>query len=190
MSIHNKIIFTIVSISCILVTGCAASNAPDNWLPDTQDVPQNIYGGWITLITEPDSLNPNEEWMQYSGEFISYDESNIYLLYDSLYQIPKSKIRNCTLELDQKNATAYGVWVFLGTISTISNGYYSAITAPLWLVAGIPSAVGESVRDRYEEEPPTQEYWDSINMFARFPQGVSDLDLTTIKPVFIFNESE
>jgi len=188
MSIHNKIIFSILSISYILVTGCAASYAPDDWLPDTDDVPQNIYGGWITVITEPDSLSPEEKWMQYSGEFISYDESNIYLLYDSLYQIPKSKIRNSTLELDQKNATAYGVWVFLGTVSTISNGYYSAITAPLWLAAGIPSAVGESARDRHEEDEPTQEYWDSINMFARFPQGISDIDLSSIKSVFIFQE--
>jgi len=190
MSIHDKIIFTIVSIFYLLFTGCAASYAPDNWLPDTQDVPQNIYGGWITVITEPDSLNPDEQWIQYSGEFISYDESNIYLLYDSLYQIPKSKIRISTLELDQKNATTYGVWVFLGTVSTISHGYYSAITAPLWLLAGIPTTVGESVRDTYEENEPTEEYWQSINKFARFPQGVSDIDLTTIKPVFIFNESE
>jgi len=186
MSIHNKIIFTIVSISYFLFTGCAASYAPDNWLPDTQDIPQNIYGGWITVITEPDTSNPDEQWMQYSGEFISYDESNIYLLYDSLYQIPKHKISSSLLEIDAKNATAYGVWVFLGTVSTLSHGYYASITAPLWLLFGIPSAVGESVRDRYEEEPPTQEYWDSINKFARFPQSVSDIDLTTIKPVFVF----
>jgi hypothetical protein len=190
MSIHNKIILTIVSISYLLFTGCAASYAPDNWLPDTDDVPQNIYGGWITLITEPDSLSPEEKWMQYSGEFISYDEKNIYLLYDSLYQIPKRIISSSTLELDAKNSSAYGMWVFLGSVSTISHGYYAAITLPSWLIFGIPSAVGESVRDRYEEEPPTQEYWDSIYKFARFPQGVSDIDLTTIKPVFNFNESE
>lgn len=188
MSIHNKIIHALLLISYLLLTGCAASYAPDNWLPDTQDVPQNIYGGWITLVTEPDTSNPEEKWMQYSGEFISSDESNIYLLYDSLYQIPKHIISSSLLELDEKNATTYGFWVFLGTISTISNGYYSAITAPLWLAAGIPSAVGESVRDRYEEEPPTQEYWDSINKFARFPQGISDIDLSSIKPVFNFQE--
>ena len=188
MSIHNKSLYVIILISLGLFAGCASTYAPDNWLPDTPDVPQNVYGGWITLITEPDSLNPEEKWMQYSGEFISLDESNIYLLYDSLYQIPKSKITNSTLEIDEKNATTYGLWVFGGVISTLSHGYYSAITAPLWLLFGIPSAVGESVRDRYEEDEPTQEYWDSINKFARFPQGISAIDLSSIKPVFEFQE--
>jgi hypothetical protein len=190
MYTHKKILYSLLLISCVLLIGCAASYAPDNYLPDTEDVPQEVYGGWLTLITKPDSLNIGEKWMQYSGEFISSDESNIYLLYDSLYQIPKSKITNSTLELDEKSATAYGIWVFLGTIATISNGYYSVITAPLWLLAGIPVSVGESVRDRYEMEEPTQEYWDSIKIFARFPQGVTDIDLSSIKPIFKPNKLE
>lgn len=185
MSIHNKIIYGLTLISCLLLAGCAASYAPDNWLPDTQDVPQNIYGGWITVITEPDSSNREEQWMQYSGEFISYDESNIYLLYDSLYQIPKENINNSTLELDAKSSTGYGMWVLLGSVSTISHGLYAGITLPLWLIFGIPSAVGESARDRYETDEPREEYWDNIKMFARFPQGVSDIDLSKIKPYFV-----
>ena len=188
MSIHNKIIFTVLSISYLLFTSCATSYAPDNWLPETDDVQQEIFGGWITLVTKPDSLKPNEKWIQYSGEFISLDEENVYLLYDSIYVIPKKKIYSSTLELDQKNSTAYGLWTVGGIAGTVTNGLFLVITAPLWLVAGIPATVGESVRDRYEEDEPTQEYWDSINKFARFPQGISDIDLTTIKPVFIFQE--
>lgn len=187
MSSHKKIICLLI-IS--FITGCATTYAPDSWLPDTDDVPQNPYGGWITLITEPDTINPAEKWMQFSGEFISLDDNNVYLLYDSLYQVPKRKITNSTLELDAKSSTAYGLWVFGGSISTISHGYYAAITLPLWLIFGIPSAVGESVRDRYELDYPDQQYWDSVKVFARFPQGISDIDLTTIKPVFNLNESE
>jgi hypothetical protein len=184
MYIHKNTLCAIILISAILFNGCATTYAPDNWLPDTPDVTQNVYGGWITVITEPDSLYPNEKWMQYGGELISLDDNDIYLLYDSLYQIPKKKIRNSTLELDEKNATVYGVWTFLGTLSTISNGKFLIITAPLWLLIGIPATVGESVRDRYEMEEPTQEYWDSINKFARFPQGTANIDLYSIKTVF------
>lgn len=188
MSIHNKILYTLLSISFIFFTGCATSYAPDNWLPDTQDVPQNVYGGWITVITEPDSLNSNEKWMQYSGEFIASDDSVIYLLYDSLYQIPKNNIRNSTLELDEKSSTAYGFWLLGGSVSTLSNGYYAGITLPLWLLAGIPTVVGESVRDRYEMEEPTEEYWESIQKFARFPQGIANIDLTQVKPMKLSEE--
>jgi hypothetical protein len=188
MYIHKKIFYSLLLILCTLLIGCAASYAPDNWLPETADVPQNVFGGWITVITAPDILNPDEKWMEYSGEFIASEDSVIIILYDSLYQIPKSKIVNSILELDQKNTTAYGLWVLGGSVLTISNGYYMGITLPLWLFAGIPTVVGESARDRYEMDEPTQEYWDSIKVFARFPQGVSNIDLASIKPIINYQE--
>jgi hypothetical protein len=179
-----KIIYgCLLLFSFTILIGCAATFAPDDWLPETDEVPENVYGGWITLITEPDSLNTEEHWMQYSGEFISLDDENIYLLFDSVYQVPKRKIRNSILELDGKNTTGYGLWVFVGTIATISNGYYLMITAPLWLFFGIPAVVGESSRDKYETEEPSEEYWESIRKFARFPQGVDDIELNDIKPI-------
>ncbi len=39
-------------------------------------------------------------------------------------------------------------------------------------------------------DEPTQEYWDSIKMFARFPQGVGDIDLSQIKPLTLIQKSE
>lgn len=188
MYIHKKIFYSLLLILATLLIGCAASNAPDNWLPDTGDVPQNVFGGWITVITAPDILNPDEKWMEYSGEFIASEDSVIIILYDSLYRIPKSQIVNSILELDEKNTTTYGLWVFGGSVLTLSNGVYAGITLPLWLGFGIPTVVGESARDRYEMDEPTQEYWDSINMFARFPQGISNIDLTLIKPIIKYQE--
>ena len=183
MFTHKIIFFFLLNLLFLLLVRCATTYAPDNWLPETDEVPENVYGGWITLITEPDSLNTEEQWMQYSGEFISLDDENIYLLFDSVFQVPKRKIRNSILELDEKNTTGYGLWVSVGTIATISNGYYLMITAPLWLVFGIPAVVGESARDRYETEEPPEEYWESIRKFARFPQGIKDINLTDIKPL-------
>jgi hypothetical protein len=188
MCIHKKIIFLLIAASFIFLTGCATSYAPSGWLPETSEVPQDAYGGWLTIITEPDSLKPEEKWMQYSGEFISFEDSVIYLLYDSLYQIPKSKIAVSILELDEKNTTIYGFWVLGGSILAITNGYYAGITLPLWLGAGIPSVVGESARDRYEMDYPTTEYWESIKMFSRFPQGISYIDLSNIKPYFVLEK--
>ena len=188
MFYHKINIFTILVILYAIITGCATTYAPADGLPDTDEVPKYEFGGWITVITEPDSSNHDEKWMQYSGEFISYDEANIYLLYDSLYQIPKNKIRNSILELDEKNSAVFGLWVMGGTISTISNGKFLILTAPLWLLTGIPTAVGESARDRYESDAPAEKYWNSINKFARFPQGIKNIDLSSIKPIFNYQK--
>jgi len=123
--------------------------------------------------------------MMYGGEFIAYENGVVYLLYDSLYQIPTRKITESILELDEKNTTTYGLWVLGGSVLTLSNGVYAGITLPLWLIAGIPTVVGESARDRYEMDYPTNEYWESLKIFARFPQGVGNIDLSQIRPYLI-----
>ena len=174
-------ILLLISVSILI--SCATSYAPDNWLPDTDDVPTNVYGGWITINTEPDSLDQEDEWLQYNGEFIAVDEENIYVLYDTVYTIIKRKIYLSILDLDQKNAAAYGGWVAVGALSTLSHGYYAGLSLPIWLLAGIPIAAGESRRDRYEAEYPTDLYWNDVKKFARFPQGISDIDLKLIKPM-------
>lgn len=80
----------------------------------------------------------------------------------------------------------FGLWTFGGTISTISNGYYLIFTAPFWLLTGIPATVGESSRDRYDEENPDSSFWISIQKFARFPQGLpEDIVLKNLKSKII-----
>ena len=174
MFYHKIIISSLVAFSFCLIIGCATTYAPEAYLPDTDDVQTETYGGWITLVTMPDSLSSEEKWMQYSGEFISLDEENVYLLYDSLYRIPKIKIYSSIIELDEKNSTEYGLWTAGGTAATISNGWFLILTAPLWLLGGIPATVGESVRDRYETEYPDSVYWMNVQKFARFPQGLPE----------------
>ena len=171
------------TIPFLIFVGCATSYAPTGYLPPTDEIPEEVHGGWITIITSPDSSKSDEKWMIYGGEFIAVQDSVIYILYDTLYIIPKWEITNSTLELDEKNTGAYGAWVAGGSLLTISNGYYSVITLPLWLVGGIPAASGESIRDRYEMEYPDELYWGEVNKFARFPQGVNDIDLSEIKPL-------
>jgi len=89
MFTHKKEIIVLLFISNFIILGCAASYAPSNYLPSTNDVPQNVYGGWLTLTTEPDTLIQNSKWMIFGGEFIAVNDSIVYLLYDSLYQIPR-----------------------------------------------------------------------------------------------------
>ena len=188
MFTRKKLFVLLYLMSVLSFIGCATSYAPENYLPSTDDVPKNVYGGWMTLITEPDTLLQNSKWMMYGGEFLAVDDSIVYLLYDSLYQIPKRIVTESILELDEKNTTAYGLWVLGGSLLTLSNGYYASITLPLWLAAGIPTAAGESARDRYEMDYPDEQYWDSVKMFARFPQGVDGIDITQIKPYTIFKD--
>ncbi|MCJ7554813.1 MAG: hypothetical protein MUO34_13135 [Ignavibacteriaceae bacterium] len=170
MYYHNKVIKLTCFLSFLFINSCAITYAPTDWLPDTKDVASETYGGWITVT----ALSANEKVFEYSGEFIAVDENNVYLLYDSVYIISKTDIQKSVLEIDEKNSIEYGLWALGGTLSTISNGKFLVITAPLWLLGGIPSAAGESYRDYYEAEYPDSVYWESVSKFARFPQGLPD----------------
>jgi hypothetical protein len=188
MFYHNKLLYLLAIIFPIIFLGCATSYAPNGWLSEAEDIPTNIYGGWITIVTKPNNLQTEETSMQYSGEFISVDSTTIYLLYDSVYQIPKNIIRNSTLELYQKKTKSYSAWTILGTLSTISNGFFLVVTAPLWLAVGIPVTISESSRDNYEMEYPDDAYWNEVKQFARFPQGIDKADLNQIKLYSNFEE--
>jgi len=182
MYIRNAVTFL---FCLILFSGCATTYAPSGWLPDTDEIQKEAYGGWMTLFVNPDSLNDEDYYLQYDVEFISSDKNNVYLLADSLYIIPKEKIDSGVLEIDDKNSLEYGLWTFGGTLATISNGAYLIFTAPIWLLVGIPSATGESYRDRYEYEKGKTDtlYWEDIQKYARFPQGLNnEIDLRALIP--------
>ena len=184
MFTHKNILSSLLFIFLLLITGCATTYAPDNWLPETEDVPQNTHGGWIAVVTQEVNSQSDDNWILYGGEFIALDEDNVYVLYDSLYIIPKNIIVNSVVDLDQKNTGSYALWVTLGSLLTISNGAYGVITLPLWLLVGIPTAAGESYRDMHAEEYPSALYWNDVNKYSRFPQGVEGINLSNLQPIF------
>lgn len=164
---------TLCILSFIFFYGCATSYAPDNWLPDTDKIQTEAYGGWLTLHFKDQSTYRDYE-IAPKGEFICCDTTNVYLLTTSgkLLTIKKDQVAEAVLELDEKNTGTYAAITVIGSLTTISHGLYSGITFPAWLIIGIPTASGESMRDRYETENPDKIYWNQIQIFARFPQGL------------------
>ena len=65
----------------------------NRWLPDTDQIQTEAYGGWLTIDYEPQ----NDKTIEIRGEYLTSDTSNVYILYDSLYIIPKLKITDAVL---------------------------------------------------------------------------------------------
>jgi len=182
--LFHKIKFEVLCASIVFIYGCATSYAPDNWLPNTDQIEREAYGGWLTLYCNEDSVATSEKEQIMMGEFIACDSTMVFLLSgEDLIIIYKENIVESILELDDKNTGEYAAWTALGTLSTISHGYYAGISFPLWLIVGISASSGESLRDRYVEELPADTYWEEVQKFARFPQGIPpNLDLNELKP--------
>jgi hypothetical protein len=92
--------------------------------------------------------------------------------------IPAAEIKRTRLELYDENKIV-GLWAALGTLFTLSHGFYLVLSAPIWVISGISGAVGESRSGIVEIEGSSPE---EFRKYARFPQGLpAGIDLRLLK---------
>lgn len=158
--------------------GCASVQAPGGYLPGADGAQSDVYGGWITVkYREGDSIYTA------GGEFISFRDSVIYVLTESEpVSIRYEKVISASLDVNTRLSDVFAAWTILGTLSTSSHGYYMFLTVPLWLSAGIPSAITASRDGLYADYPSSIAWWQGISRFSRFPQGIpKEVNLQSLK---------
>ena len=150
---------TVVLLLSLFSPGCATTNAQNHWLSDPDDVPTNVWGGWISIQcgSEP-----------FAGELIAICNDSAFVADKSLHAIPLPNIITARLVIFDASG-AMGVGVAIGTLSTISNGYYLILTAPMWLICGTIAASSRSY-DPILDYPKAS--FQEFVPFARFPQGL------------------
>ncbi len=107
------------------------------------------------------------------GELIASDESfvNVLTAHDGVVATPWKEIRQVRVQLQPSMDGAragLALWSTLGTLSTLSHGFFLVFTAPVWVGAGIPSTIltGRPIEGSTRSDGATYLY-----QFARFPQG-------------------
>jgi hypothetical protein len=103
------------------------------------------------------------------GELIAADATALHVLdADRLASIAAAEIDRVTVRvLPNRSGGIAGVTV-LGTISTVSNGYFLLFTAPLWIISGTAAGTNAITRS-FEVAPPADP---ALPAYARFPQGL------------------
>jgi hypothetical protein len=147
------------------LAGCASNPAPKGWLPPAVKAQEQAYGGWISL-----TCRKAEAVAHVEGELIAVSDDRVYVLTDTgLVEVPHESVAKATLAAYATGDGQLAGWSALGTLSTLSHGGYLLITAPLWIIAGITAAAGESRAGllHYPEKPLA-----SFRPYARFPQGL------------------
>ncbi|HTK82689.1 MAG TPA: hypothetical protein VL633_10385 [Bacteroidota bacterium] len=154
----------VLFISLLAVAGCASTSAPPGWLPNAEDVQQNVYGGWITA--EIDSSNITKK---VSGELLAVEQDSVYILtYSGLRPMYRNDIARAKVAFFEGDYGGMRAWTLVGTLSTLSHGFYLLISAPLWILAGTV-AVSAATHDQLIEYP--RHSWNEMKKYSRFPQG-------------------
>ncbi|MBD3180347.1 MAG: hypothetical protein GF417_12655 [Candidatus Latescibacteria bacterium] len=90
---------------------------------------------------------------------------------EEFHVVSKADVISARLARYDSNAGDLGGYAFLGTVSTISNGFVLIFTAPVWIVGGL-TAMG------FQHNMPliTCEICDfsKLSPYARFPAGLPD----------------
>ncbi|HWP82755.1 MAG TPA: hypothetical protein VNN76_08880 [Bacteroidota bacterium] len=163
--------FAIYAFVLIVICGCAATIAPDEWLPAPEELQHDSYGGWILLTVGEGS---NKRVVE--GEFISVEESMVYVLPidEAVRSLPLDSIRFARLQIHRKQHGRTAGWTVVGTLSTLSHGFYLLLTAPSWLLVGILSSASVSKEGDFSTDNPTRAWWVEVAKFSRFPQGLPE----------------
>lgn len=160
MQNHNALLKALVVVFGLSFFCCANTNAPTRWLAYPDDVPSDVYGSWISV--ESDSGNVG-------GELIAICDDSVFVADSTLHSISVREIRSARLVVFQPEGWI-AASVLLGTLSTISNGWYLVFTAPMWLIGGTIAAAARSY-DPIMDYPRTS--MEKLVPFARYPQGIS-----------------
>jgi hypothetical protein len=149
--------------SLVLALALAACvTNPDPRQPSLSTMQHSGLGGWIVITMRGGGV--------FAGELIAVEQVTIRML-DGTSQLRSVPIR----DIDKAELYTYvsegglGGWAAVGTLTTISHGFFLVLTAPLWILSGSIAGISESrhVVVRYPDDGlPALARW------ARFPQGL------------------
>jgi hypothetical protein len=149
-------------VMLVALWGCATN--PDPRSPSIETTQTRGYGGWIEITTVRNNV--------VSGELISVEPSVVRVLVrphpGSLVVIRISDIRRAQL-FKYESEAGVGGWGVLGTLSTISHGFFFVFSAPAWILT---SSVAASVESRHVILEVPGDAWSELATWARFPQGM------------------
>jgi hypothetical protein len=163
----------LVPCAALVLSGCGAAPATalDRSTPlgtrvdhvELEQIP--VKGHHVSVTYGPSRCIVN-------GELIAVTPHALIVLdeQDALWQLPVAWLTEVELELYPSRSGTFYTSTTAGSVSTLSHGYWLAISLPLWLAVGMPLANAESgashLRTQAADAP-------RLATFARFPHGGS-----------------
>src|SRR5213593_3708632 len=121
-------------VAVVLLVGCATNTAPPRFLPNPVEAQTQAWGGWIEI-----SYVENGAQRRAEGELIAVTRDSVWVLGTdggAGAVVPTTQVRSGQLTAYDAQGGKVAGAAFLGTVSTISNGAFLILTAPLWIITG------------------------------------------------------
>jgi hypothetical protein len=148
-----------------LLAACATNPAPSGWLPRPGEAPSDVYGAWV-------EIGPSGSRQSIAGELLAIDHDSVYVLRSNgrVVTVSVKDAAPATIAFYEAELGNVAGLTMLGSLTTVSNGYYLVLTFPTWVVIGTVGAAADSRAPLIHVSPGDN--WLPNRMFARFPAGM------------------
>lgn len=172
---------SLCGVMIVTTANCARHAPPTGWLPNANAAQRDVFGGWIVVS----AVGMDGERITRAGELIAVEDDSLYLLpaieNADLCALAWQDVRKAKLVRYKPKSEEMFAWTFLGTLSTLSHGFWLLLTAPFWILFGgisTDSMARSADLYYYPGEP-----WEAFAPYARFPRGMPPgLDAVTLRP--------
>lgn len=131
-----------------------------------EDVP--VKGHLVSLRR----LKADGNYESVEGELLAVEARHLWLLIEKgkkRRRIARKTIEAISVEVHPSDAEALGLWTGVGIATAASHGYFAALTIPVWLLFGLPSALSAAAGN--DINVPLNKL-DLLKQWARFPAGM------------------
>jgi hypothetical protein len=151
----------VAAVAAVANAACIRGN-PDPRNPSLEVMERGGFGAWIALTTTAGA--------SLEGELISVEPASLSLIMPGsgrLTVVQKASIAEGSVYKYESDSLAG--WAVVGTLSTLSHGFFLIFTAPIWSLSSAGIAGSES---RHVIIELARGKWDEVAKWARFPQGM------------------
>ena len=173
--------FAVILVASAAV-GCASVNAPPGFLPGPIEASQWVHGAWIDL-----RMNGDTGIRTLSGELLAITRDSLWILVPGLggHVVPRRGVAG-EMGFYKPEMGSIQTNTLLGTVSTISNGFFLIITAPAWWLTGTLGGKADAANavKQLADDPPDAKM-SPLAAYARYPQGIParmDAAYTRVRP--------
>ena len=148
-------------ISCVVALAACASN-PDPRSRPIKLVERDGHGGWVVVERTAGAA--------VAGELIAVEPDTMRVLVStSLVAVPRGEIARAKLWAWDTEKNVPLVWGSLGSLSTLSHGFFLVFSLPAWVIT---TAVTSATESRASLLTYPDDAWADLVKWARFPQGL------------------
>jgi hypothetical protein len=151
-------------IAAALLASAGCLHNPDPRPRSMAEIQSDTHGGYAVVRAGGQVV----VW----GELIAIGPSDVWILSGGrVIHTPLERVAELEVHPYALTVSAVAAWGLLGTLSTISHGFFLVLSAPVWIVTSTITAAVHS-RTAHEKYHRDQGNWPELAKWARFPQGI------------------